>query len=156
MAAEHSRAFAATARVDTRCTGDERVPWTPLDAVEDGARRLTLAVCVLAAVLAVVTFERLSGDRTALQGASPAAGALRLVDGAGRARLHAAMYSGVPVLQLSDDTGRARLTLGLRLDQTPFIAFDDAEGHPRLALQAGDQPALRVLDASGTTTFAAR
>jgi hypothetical protein len=80
---------------------------------------------------------------------------LTLLDNEGNPRMFLRMYSKVPVLQLMDSTGRPRMSLGLRFDDTPFLDLSDAKGRTRASLEmtADDTPALRLFDEHGAPTF---
>ncbi len=80
---------------------------------------------------------------------------LKLIDNDGNARLFLRMYSRVPVLQVLDATGKPRMSLGLRFDDTPFIDLSDGKGRTRATFEMTeeDTPAMRLMDESGKTTF---
>ena len=80
---------------------------------------------------------------------------LKLIDNDGNARLFLRMYSRVPVLQVLDATGKPRMSLGLRFDDTPFIDLSDGKGRTRATFEMTeeDAPAMRLMDESGNTTF---
>lgn len=80
---------------------------------------------------------------------------LKLLDNDGNARLFVRMYSKVPVLQVLDATGKPRMSLGLRFDDTPFIDLSDGQGRTRATFEMTeeDAPAMRLMDEAGRTTF---
>ena len=80
---------------------------------------------------------------------------LKLLDNDGNARLFVRMYSRVPVLQVLDSTGKPRMSLGLRFDDTPFIDLSDGHGRTRATFEMTeeDAPAMRLMDEAGKTTF---
>jgi hypothetical protein len=80
---------------------------------------------------------------------------LKLLDNDGNARLFVRMYSKVPVLQVMDASGKPRMSLGLRFDDTPFIDLSDGQGRTRATFEMTeeDAPAMRLMDESGKTTF---
>ncbi len=80
---------------------------------------------------------------------------LKLIDNDGNARLFLRMYSRVPVLQVLDATGKPRMSLGLRFDDTPFIDLSDGTGRTRATFEMteDDAPAMRLMDEAGKTTF---
>ena len=84
-----------------------------------------------------------------------AADRLQLFDDKGNARMYMRVYSGVPVVQLIDENGIPRLSLGLRYDDSPFISLSDVSGQTRASLQVGadDQPALTLFDENGKPSF---
>ena len=80
---------------------------------------------------------------------------IKLLDNDGNARLFLRMYSRVPVLQVLDASGKPRMSLGLRFDDTPFIDLSDGSGRTRATFEMTeeDAPAMRLMDESGNTTF---
>jgi hypothetical protein len=80
---------------------------------------------------------------------------LKLVDDSGSPRVFLRMFSGVPVMQVLDAKGNARLSLGLRFDDTPFIDLSDTSGMTRMSFQitGGGEPAVNMYDGRGTPTF---
>ena len=58
-------------------------------------------------------------------------------------------------MQLLDTSGKPRLSLGMRFDDTPFIDLSDRTGRTRatLELTEKDEPALRLFDENGEPTF---
>ncbi|MCH9675085.1 MAG: hypothetical protein K0U93_26820 [Gammaproteobacteria bacterium] len=80
---------------------------------------------------------------------------LKLIDKDGQPRLFLRMYSRVPVLQLLDASGKPRMSLGLRFDDTPFLDLSDKTGRTRATLEmtTDDEPKLELFDESGDTTF---
>jgi hypothetical protein len=80
---------------------------------------------------------------------------LKLVDDSGSPRVFLRMFSGVPVMQVLDAKGNARLSLGLRFDDTPFIDLSDTSGITRMSFQitGGGEPAVNMYDGRGTPTF---
>ena len=79
----------------------------------------------------------------------------KLLDNDGNARLFVRMYSRVPVIQILDASGKPRMSLGLRFDDTPFIDLSDRRGRTRATFEMTeeDAPAMRLMDESGNTTF---
>lgn len=80
---------------------------------------------------------------------------VKLVDPDGNTRFFLRLYSKVPILQLIDNNGKPRLSLGLRFDDTPFIDLSDKQGETRAVfeLTTDDEPTLRLLDKNGNTSF---
>jgi hypothetical protein len=80
---------------------------------------------------------------------------VKLVDAEGNTRFFLRLYSKVPILQLIDNNGKPRMSLGLRFDDTPFIDLSDQNGDTRAVLEmtSDDEPTLRMLDRQGNTTF---
>lgn len=81
----------------------------------------------------------------------------QLFDEQGNTRMYMRVYSGVPVMQLIDENGVPRLSLGLRYDDSPFISFSDVHGQTRASFQvsADDSPALTLFDKNGEPSFSA-
>lgn len=86
-----------------------------------------------------------------------AAQRMQLFDQSGNSRMYMRVYSGVPVVQLIDESGTPRLSLGLRYDDSPFISLSDVAGQTRATLQVGedDKPALKLFSESGEPAFTA-
>ena len=86
-----------------------------------------------------------------------AADRFQLFDELGNTRMYMRVYSGVPVVQLIDENGTPRLSLGLRYDDSPFISLSDVHGQTRASLQVGanDSPALQLFDQNGEPSFSA-
>ena len=82
----------------------------------------------------------------------------QLFDEEGNTRMYMRLYSGVPIVQLIDENGIPRLSLGLRYDDSPFINLSDVRGQTRASLQVGedDRSALNLFDENGETTFSVR
>ena len=80
---------------------------------------------------------------------------LTLLDNDGNARLFLRMYSKVPVIQIMDNNGRPRMSLGLRFDDSPFVDLSDRSGRTRATFEIteDDAPALRMFDQNGNRTF---
>jgi len=115
--------------------------------------RVSLMLLVLA--VGYMAFAQFVPENVFVQRTIMESRELKLVDNAGNTRMFLRMYSRVPVLQLMDPSGKPRLSLGLRFDNTPFIDLSDTTGQTRatLELTKGDQPAIRLYDADGRPTF---
>ena len=79
----------------------------------------------------------------------------QLFDEKGNTRMYMRVYSGVPLVQLIDENGKPRLSLGLRYDDSPFISLSDAKGQTRASLQVGENElsSLNIFDENGEATF---
>lgn len=82
---------------------------------------------------------------------------MQLFDVKGNIRVDMRVFSGVPIMQLMDERGIPRLSLGLRYDDSPFISLSDVTGQTRASFQMGEDghPALRLFDENGETSFSA-
>lgn len=131
---------------------------TRMDRLERSNRRLRmLVIALLLAVAYAIGSEYITNNpivRQTLMESSE----LKLLDNAGNARLFLRMYSKVPVLQILDQNGKPRLSLGLRFDDTPFIDLSDATGRTRATFEMTeqDEPTLRLIDETGETSFKIR
>ncbi len=113
---------------------------------------MLVAACLLAVVLVVDKFvlENVIVQQTLMESKE-----ITLIDNDGTARLFIRMYSKVPVLQIMDSSGKPRMSLGLRFDDTPFVDLSDARGRTRATFEMTekDEPALRMFDENGNPTF---
>ena len=139
----------------------EQPPWVDLaqrlQRAERQSRWLKRVLLVMAPLLVYVFLGQELPDRLVRKEPLVAANHMQLYDDDGKTRLYMRVYSGVPVVQLIDEKGKPRLSLGLRYDNSPFISLSDTEGQTRATLQVGedDRPALRLFDERGEPSFSA-
>jgi hypothetical protein len=128
-----------------------------LHAAERQSRWLKYALFLMAPLLIYVFVGQEIPQQIVRQETLVAADRMELFDEHGNSRMYMRVYSGVPVVQLVDESGMPRLSLGLRYDDSPFISLSDVAGQTRASLQigAGDQPALKLFDESGEPVFSA-
>ena len=117
--------------------------------------RMKLALVVLVMVVGYLGFEQILTESIIVRQTLLESRELKLLDNDGNARLFLRMYSRVPVLQLLDSSGKPRMSLGMRFDDTPFIDLSDKTGRTRatLELTEKDEPALSMFDENGEPTF---
>ena len=141
---------------------EEQPSWVDLaqrlQKAERQSRWLKYALIVMAPLLIYVFTGQELPKQLVQREALVAAERMQLFDDQGNARMHMRVYSGVPVVQLIDENGMPRLSLGLRYDDSPFISLADVRGQTRASLQVGegDQPALNLFDKHGAPSFSAR
>ena len=139
----------------------EPPPWVDLaqrlHAAERQSRWLKYALFLMAPLLIYVFVGQELPQQIVRKESLVAADRMELFDAHGNSRMYMRVYSGVPVVQLVDESGMPRLSLGLRYDDSPFISLSDVTGQTRASLQigAGDQPALKLFDESGEPVFSA-
>jgi hypothetical protein len=144
-------------------TGDsdpsDTLPWSALvqrlDKTEKQSLRLKIALILMAPLLLYVFIGQNVTERVVQSDPLVAADRIQLYDEDGNTRMYLRIYSGVPVMQLIDENGKPRLSLGLRYDDSPFISLSDLEGQTRATLQVDgqDQPALKLFNDKGEPTF---
>ena len=139
----------------------EQPPWVELaqrmQKAERQSRWLKYTLLVMAPLLVYVFIGRELPQQIIKQEPLVAADRMQLLDKDGNTRLYMRVYSGVPVVQLIDENGKPRLSLGLRYDDSPFISLSDVNGQTRATLQVGenDEPALKLFDETGKPSFTA-
>lgn len=128
-----------------------------LQKTERQSRWLKCALLVMAPLLIYVFLGQEVPQRLVQHEPLVATDRMQLFDEGGNTRMYMRVYSGVPVVQLIDESGVPRLSLGLRYDDSPFINLSDDRGQTRASLQVGtdDQPALRLFDENGNPSFSA-
>ncbi len=126
-----------------------------LERVERQNRWMRLGFLLLLLLGGYAVSDQLDLDRVIVRQTLIESQELKLMDNDGNARLFVRMYSRVPVLQVMDATGKPRMSLGLRFDDTPFIDLSDGKGRTRATFEMTeeDAPAMRLMDESGNTTF---
>ena len=139
-----------------------RPPWADLaerlNKAERQSRWLKYTLLIMAPLLLYVFIGQQLPEQLVQRESLVAADRMQLFDESGNTRLYMRVYSGVPVVQLIDESGKPRLSLGLRYDDSPFISLSDVNGQTRAMLQVGedDKPALKLFDESGKPSFTAR
>ena len=140
---------------------EEQPSWVDLaqrlQKAERQSRWLKYALLIMAPLLIYVFVGQELPKQLVQREALVAADRMQLIDEKGNTRMFMRVYSGVPVVQLIDENGMPRLSLGLRYDDTPFISIADVRGQTRASLQVGenDQPALKMFDDNGEPSFSA-
>jgi len=126
-----------------------------LERVERQNRWMRLALLLLVLLGAFAVSDKLDLNQIIVKQTLLESNELKLLDNDGNARLFIRMYSRVPVLQVLDATGKPRMSLGLRFDDTPFIDLSDGQGRTRATFEMTDEdaPAMRLMDEHGATTF---
>ncbi len=126
-----------------------------LERVERQNRWMRLGFLLLLLLGGYAVSDQLNLDQVIVRQTLLESQELKLIDNDGNARLFVRMYSRVPVLQVMDATGRPRMSLGLRFDDTPFIDLSDGNGRTRATFEMTeeDAPAMRLMDENGNTTF---
>jgi len=126
-----------------------------LERVERQNRWMRLGFLILLLLGGYAVSDKLDLDQAIVRQTLLESQELKLLDNDGNARLFVRMYSRVPVLQVLDSTGKPRMSLGLRFDDTPFIDLSDGQGRTRATFEMTeeDAPAMRLMDESGETTF---
>ena len=126
-----------------------------LERVERQNRWMRLGFLLLLLLGGFAVSDKLNLDQVIVRQTLLESRELKLLDNDGNARLFIRMYSRVPVLQVMDATGKPRMSLGLRFDDTPFIDLSDGQGRTRATFEMTeeDAPAMRLMDEFGNTTF---
>jgi hypothetical protein len=126
-----------------------------LERVERQNRWMRLGFLMLLLLGGFAVSDKLNLDQAIVRQTLFESQELKLMDNNGNARLFVRMYSRVPVLQVLDSTGKPRMSLGLRFDDTPFIDLSDGQGRTRATFEMTeeDTPAMRLMDEAGRTTF---
>ena len=126
-----------------------------LERVERQNRWMRLGFLLLLLLGGYAVSDKLDLDQAIVRQTLLESQELKLIDNDGNARLFVRMYSKVPVLQILDTTGKPRMSLGLRFDDTPFIDLSDGSGRTRATFEMteDDAPAMRLMDETGKTTF---
>jgi hypothetical protein len=126
-----------------------------LERVERQNRWMRLGFLVLLLLGGYAVSDKLNLDQAIVRQTLFESQELKLLDHDGNARLFVRMYSRVPVLQVLDGSGKPRMSLGLRFDDTPFIDLSDGQGRTRATFEMTeeDAPAMRLMDEHGQTTF---
>jgi len=128
---------------------------TRLEKAEKQSRLLKYALAVMAPVIVYLFIGQQIPQTFVERERFVAADRLQLFDKAGNPRMFLRIYSGVPIMQLMDEDGKPRLSLGLRYDDSPFISLADTTGQTRATFQVteDESPALRLFDERGDSTF---
>jgi hypothetical protein len=140
----------------------ETPPWADLaerlNKAERQSRWLKYTLLVMAPLLVYVFIGQELPEQLVRRETLVSGDRMQLFDASGNPRLYMRVYSGVPVVQLIDENGKPRLSLGLRYDDSPFISLSDVAGQTRATLQLGedDAPALKLFDENGESSFTAR
>ena len=126
-----------------------------LERVERQNRWMRLGFLLLLLLGGFAVSDKIDLDQVVVRQTLLESQELKLLDKDGNARLFVRMYSHVPVLQVLDATGKPRMSLGLRFDDTPFIDLSDGHGRTRATFEMTeeDAPTMRLMDESGQTTF---
>jgi len=126
-----------------------------LERMERQNRWMRLGFLLLLLLGGFAVSDKIDLDRVVVRQTLLESRELKLLDNDGNARLFIRMYSRVPVLQVMDASGKPRMSLGLRFDDTPFIDLSDAQGRTRASFEMTeeDAPAMRLMDENGKTTF---
>jgi len=139
----------------------EQPPWVDLaqrlHKAERQCRWLKYALIVMAPLLLYVFVGQEMPRQLVEHEPLVAADRMQLFDENGNTRMYMRVYSGVPVVQLIDESGTPRLSLGLRYDDSPFINLSDVSGQTRASLQVGadDRPRLNLFNEKGEPSFSA-
>jgi hypothetical protein len=139
----------------------EPAPWVDLavrlSKAERQCRWLKYAFVMMAPLLVYVFVGQELPRQLVEREQLVAADRMQLFDEEGNTRMYMRVYSGVPVVQLIDENGTPRLSLGLRYDDSPFINLSDGSGQTRASLQVGvdSRPALNLFNERGEPSFTA-
>ena len=139
----------------------ESPAWADLDQrlhkAEKQSRWLKYALMLMAPLLIYVFIGQGLPQKLVQGQPLVASDRMQLFDDDGNTRMYMRVYSGVPVVQLIDQAGIPRLSLGLRYDDSPFINLSDVNGQTRASLQIDDQdkPALKLFNENGEPSFSA-
>lgn len=127
-----------------------------IERLEKQARRMRYAVLAAVVFCVALTAQAAFPDSTIVKQTLMESEEVKLVDNAGHTRLFLRMYSRVPVLQLLDTSGKPRMSLGLRFDDTPFIDLSDRTGRTRATFEMTeqDEPTLKLFNEDGEVSFA--
>ncbi len=140
---------------------EEQPSWADLaqrlQKAERQSRWLKYALIIMAPLLVYVFASQELPKQLVQKEPLVAADRLQLFDEQGNTRMYMRVYSGVPLVQLIDENGMPRLSLGLRYDDSPFISLSDVSGRTRASLQMGadDSPALKLFGENGEPSFSA-
>jgi hypothetical protein len=140
---------------------EEQPSWVDLaqrlQTAERRSRWLKYALIIMAPLLVYVFVSQELPKQLVYREPLVAASRMQLFDEQGNTRMYMRVYSGVPLVQLVDENGTPRLSLGLRYDDSPFISLSDLDGQTRASLQVGadDRPALKMFDKNGKPSFSA-
>ena len=128
-----------------------------LHKAERQSRWLKYALVAMAPILIYVFIGQGLPEKLVKRQALVASDRMRLFDDNGNTRMYMRVYSGVPLVQLTDESGIPRLSLGLRYDDSPFISISDVTGRTRASLQmdSEDNPALKLFNEKGEASFSA-
>ena len=123
--------------------------------VERQNRWMKFTLLGLAIVTAYLAFDLLAPKDVIVRQTLLESEEVKLIDKTGQTRFFLRMYSRVPVLQLLDSSGKPRMSLGLRFDDSPFVDLSDKTGTTRATFEmtAEDTPTLELFDENGETTF---
>jgi hypothetical protein len=141
--------------------GEEQPSWVDLaqrlQKTERQSRWLKYALIIMAPLLVYVFASQDLPKQLLASEPLVAADRFQLFDEQGNTRMYMRVYSGVPLVQLIDENGVPRLSLGLRYDDSPFISLSDVHGQTRATLQVGtdDSPALKLFGKNGEPSFSA-
>ncbi len=140
---------------------EEQPSWVELaqrlQKAERQSRWLKYALIIMAPLLVYVFASQELPKHLVQKEPLLAADRLQLFDEQGSTRMYMRVYSGVPLVELIDENGMPRLSLGLRYDDSPFISLSDVRGQTRASLRVGadDTPALKLFDENGEPSFSA-
>lgn len=128
-----------------------------LQNIEQKSRRLKYSLLIIVPLLLYVFVGQVFTELLVSRESLATVDRMQLFDKQGNVRMFMRVYSGAPVVQLIDESGTPRLSLGLRYDDSPFINLSDVRGQTRAALQVGanDQPELKLFDENGNASFIA-
>jgi len=139
----------------------ETPPWVDLaqrlHKAEKQGRWLKYTLMLMAPLLIYVFIGQGLPEKLVQRQSLVASDRMQLFDEDGNTRMYMRVYSGVPVVQLIDQAGMPRLSLGLRYDDSPFISLSDINGQTRASLQMDehDKPALKLFNENGEPSFSA-
>ena len=140
---------------------EEQPAWADLaqrlEKAERQSRWLKYALIIMTPLLVYVFTGQELPKQLVQRGPLVATDRFQLFDEQGNSRMQMRVYSGVPVVQLIDENGVPRLSLGLRHDDSPFISLSDGRGQTRASLQVGadDSPAMKLFNENGEPSFSA-
>ena len=128
-----------------------------LHKAERQSRWLKYALLAMAPILIYVFIGQGLPEKLVKRQALVASDRMQLFEENGNTRMYMRVYSGVPLVQLIDESGIPRLSLGLRYDDSPFISISDVTGRTRASLQmdSEDNPALNLFNEKGEASFSA-
>jgi hypothetical protein len=139
----------------------EQLHWSKmaqrLQNIEQKSRRLKYSLLIIVPLLLYVFVGQVFTELLVSRESLVTVDRMQLFDKQGNVRMFMRVYSGAPVVQLIDESGTPRLSLGLRYDDSPFINLSDVRGQTRAALQVGanDQPEFKLFDENGNASFIA-
>lgn len=125
--------------------------------IEGRSRRLKYSLLIIIPLLLYVFVGQVFTELVVSRESLVTVDRMQLFDKQGNVRMYMRVYSGVPVVQLIDESGIPRLSLGLRYDNSPFINLSDVRGQTRASLQmsVNDRPELKLFDENGDASFIA-